>query len=385
MIRVTRRRAAQLAIMGQLLDAERPREILEAVTRLGRVQMDPTAVVARTEHLVLWSRVGAYDRAALERLMWKDRRLFEYWAFIVPMADLALYRPTMRRVLFRDSSRGRYIRRWLAQNEPFRRRLLRELARRGPLRSRDIDDGSSVGYTSGGWNDGRNVTRMLDVLWAMGEIAIVGRDANERVWGLARDWYPKPARIGEREVARTLVTRQLAARGVARAKELGHAFDGRAPGSDRALAEIVREERAVPVTIEGLRGDFYAWAPLLERPFRGRTAVLSPFDRLIHDRVRAEELFDFHYRLEIYVPRTKRRWGYYVLPVLRGDRVVARFDARAERETGTLRVLALYSEPGATPDDARAVHRETAALGRWLGLRDVAYEHVPRGWRSRLS
>jgi uncharacterized protein YcaQ len=227
---------------------------------------------------------------------------------------------------------------------------------------------------------------MLDVLWAMGEIAIVGRDGNERVWGLARDWYPaKVPRASAREVARALLERQLAARGVARLTDFGHGFDGRLPGWERALAELVREGKAVPAAVDGLRGEFYAWAPLLERRFRGRTAILSPFDRLIHDRRRALELFDFDYRLEIYVPQGKRRWGYYVLPVLRADRMVARFDARAERDAGTLRVLALYAEPGATPDDARAVHREILALRRWLGLRTVEYERVPRGWGSRLA
>ncbi len=385
-VRLTRERARRLAIMGQLLDAERPKDPLDTVERLGRVQMDPTAVVARTEHMVLYSRIGAYERAALERLMWKDRKLFEYWAFIVPMADMHLYRHTMKRVLIRDSSRGRYIRKWLKDNAPFRRRVLRELARRGPLKSRDIADDSRVRYTVGGWNDGSNVTRMLDVLWATGEIAIVGREGQERVWGLAKDWYPKKRkRASERQVAREILSRQLASKGVARITEFGYGFDGRPPGWERALAELEREGLAVPARIEDLRGSFYAWAPLLERPFRGRSAVLSPFDRLIHDRVRSEELFDFNYRLEIYVPPAKRRWGYYVLPVLHGDKVIARFDARREPDTGTLRVLALYAEPGVTPASADVVSREVKALGRWLGLRNVEYDRVPRLWRRELD
>lgn len=385
MTRLDRRRAAQIAIMGQLLDAERPRGIVETVERLFRVQMDPTAVVARTEQLVLWSRLGAYDKADLDRLMWRERTLFEYWAFIVPMSDLHLYRPTMRRVLIRDTSRARYIRRWLHDNQSFRRGVVRQLARRGPLRSRDIADESSVGYTSGGWNDGRNVTRMLDILWATGEIAIVGREGTERVWGVAKGWYARPRRATPREIARAVLTRSLAAKGIARINEFGFHFDGRPDGWDRALAELMRERMIVAVEIEGLRGTFYAYAPLLERRFRGRTAILSPFDRLIHDRRRTAELFDFDYRLEIYVPPAQRRWGYYVLPVLRGDRLVARFDARAERDTSTLRVPALYAERAATADDARATAREVRRLARWLGLRNVAYERVPRGWRSALS
>jgi hypothetical protein len=384
--KLTRRRAAQLAIMGGLLDAERPTGLLDTVRRLGRVQMDPTAVVARTEHLVLYGRVGAYDRADLERLMWQDRSLFEYWAYIVPMADLHLYRQTMERALFRDTTRGRYLRKWLKDNAPFKRRIMRELARRGPLRSREIEDDSRVGYRVGGWNDDSNVTRMLDILWATGEVAIVGRDGQERVWGLGKDWYPKKVkRASELAIAREILSRQLAARGLARVGEFGRHFIGRPPKWKEALADLQREGLAVPTTVDGLRGQFYAWGPLLDRRFRGRTAILSPFDRLIHDRVRAQELFDFEYRLEIYVPPAERRWGYYVLPVLRGDRMVARFDARRDDESRTFRVVSLYAEPGATTDDARAVAHEIRGMSRWLKLREIEYERVPRGWRKELE
>ena len=383
--RITRRRAAELAIMGQLLDAERPKGIVDTVTRLGRVQMDPTAVVARTEHLELWSRLGAYSREDLARLMWKDRKLFEYWAYIVPMADLHLYKPTMGRMLMRDSSRGRYIRKWLKDNDAFRRRLMRELARRGPLQSRQIEDESSVGY-AGGWNEGRNVTRMLDVLWSIGEVAIVGRQGSERVWGLAKDWYPAMIKkASERDVTREMIERRLSARGLAKVTEFTKAIDGSLPGWERALADLEQEGLAVPVAVDGVRGSFYAWGPRLGQRFRGRTAILSPFDKLIHDRARSRELFDLDYVLEIYVPPSKRRWGYYVLPVLHGDRFVARFDAKREPDTGTLRVLALHAEPGVTPASAGVVAREVRSLGRWLGLRNVEYDRVPRGWRRELD
>lgn len=384
-LRITRERARHLAIMAQLLDRERPADIMDVVTRLGRVQMDPTAVVARTEHLVLYSRLGRYERAELERLMWRERRLVEYWAFLVPTADLPLHRPTMGRALDRDSAQGRRMRRWMADNADFRRRVMRDLGRRGPLRTRELDDDPGAGERSGVWG-GRNVTRMLDALWAMGEVAVVGRAGQERVWGLAKDWYPGPAgRVSPAAVAREILARQLAAKGVARITEFGRAFDGRPPGWERALAELMREGLVRETRVEGLRGDFYGWAPLLERPFRGRSAVLSPFDRLIHDRRRSLELFDLDYRLEIYVPPAERRWGYYVTPVLDGDRFIARFDARRDPENGRLRVLALHAEPGASSDAAAIVAREVKALARWLGLREVEYLRVPRGWRRELE
>jgi len=385
-LKLTREQAGRVAIMAQLLDAERPKGLYDTVQRLGRVQMDPTAVVARTEHLVLYSRVGAFDRAELDRLMWKDRKLFEYWAFIVPMLDLPIYRHTMDSVRHGRSPWRRYLTRWMSENAAFRRRVLRELTRRGPLKSRDITDGSKVTYTSSGWNGDRNVGRMLDGLWATGEVAIVGREGQERVWGLAKDWYPKNVRsASDKVVAREVMSRQLATKGVARLKDFGYAFDGRPPGWEKALADLIREGKADEVAIEGLKGTFYVWTPLLARPFRGRTAVLSPFDRLIHDRVRSRELFDLDYVLEIYVPPTKRRWGYYVLPVLQADRFIARFDAKREPDTGTLRVLALHAEKGVTAESARVVAREVKALGRWLGLPNIEYDRVPRGWRRELD
>ncbi len=384
---LTRDEARRVAVMAQLLDADRPKDLYDTVRRLGRVQMDPTAVVARTEHLVLYSRLGAFSLDELENLMWKERKLFEYWAFIVPTADLPLYKHTMDRIRLGTSPRNYYLPRWMNENAAFRSRVLRELARRGPLKSRDIADESSISYESTGWNGNRNVGRMLDGLWARGEVAIVGREGGERLWGLAKGWYPPKSfkRAPDLVVAREVMSRQLASKGVARLKDFGYSFDGRPPAWEKTLADLVREGKAREVTVAGLKHSYYVWMPLLERKFRGRSAVLSPFDRLIHDRVRARELFDLDYLLEIYVPPVKRRWGYYVLPVLDGDRFIARFDARREPETGTFRVLALHAEPGATSASARVVAREVKALARWLKLRNIEYERVPRGWRKALE
>jgi len=183
-----------------------------------------------------------------------------------------------------------------------------------------------------------------------------------------------------------VVKRHLAAAGVAKPSTIGWLFDGlKAEGWERALAALVREGSAVPVRIEGVKGQWVADAAALEAPFRGRTVALSPFDRLIHDRSRTEALWDFEYRLEIYVPKAKRRWGYFVLPVLRGDRLVGRFDPRFDRGTGVLRIGSVHAEERPRAGDAEAVRRAIDELARWLGARDVVPDGpMPSGWRGSL-
>jgi uncharacterized protein YcaQ len=385
-------RARKLAVMGQLLSAPRPRSIEEVVSGLGKVQLDPTKAVARTEHLVLFSRLGTRFRIAeLERMLWQDRSLFEYWVEIVPTSDLAIHRETMRRYPngpLGDRARRTYVREWLDDNAAFRRFVLRELRRRGPLRARDIDDRSQVPWRTGGWNDDniRHVAMMLDILWFKGEVMIVGRDGQQRVWDLAeRSLRVDEPRLSQREVARRIVDGQLRARGVANPKQFGWAFDGRAPGWERALTELVREGVAVPVSIGDRPGDWYAHADVLVQPFRPRTVLLSPFDDLISDRDHTEALFHFHFRLEIYVPKAKRQFGYFVLPILHGDRLIGRIDPRFDRQTGVLHVNAVHAEAEASGSWGPPVRRAIDELARWLGADEVRFTRkVPAAWRTVL-
>ena len=389
-IRLTVTQARRLAVQAQLLASPRPSSVLEVVRALGMVQMDPTSSVARTEHLVMFSRLGPrYRPDDLDRLLWEERSLFEYRAFILPTSDLDVHRETMRRYPSGDLSRHEYVRRYLRENARFRRYVLTRLRREGALRTRDFEDRSAVGWQTGGWNDdGKNTTMMLEVLWAKGEVMIVGREGQQRIWDLAERRLPKVAsrpRAGEE--ARRLLDRQLRALGISRVSRFGFTFEGmRPPGWERALAALEREGAAIRARVDGGRGEWFVHGDLLDRPFRGRTVLLSPFDQLIHDRRRAEELFGFRYRLEIYVPKAKREFGYFVLPILHGDRLIGRVDPVWDREAGVLRVNGVWAQENTLSSAGAAVRRAIEELARWLGAGVVRWNgDAPSAWGASLG
>jgi uncharacterized protein len=382
-VRLSRPRARRIAVTAQLLDAPRRSSILDTVRALGEVQMDPTSAVARTEHLVLWSRLGSRFRVAeLEGLLWQERALFEYWAHILPTSDLAIHRISMRRYPQGDASRRVYVRDWLRANDAFRRYVLRELRRRGPLRARDLENRAAEGWRTGGWNDeGQHVPMLLEILWNQGKVMIVGRDGQQRIWDLAERSLPRVPSRSAAAVARELAEREARAAGIARLDRIGLLFDGAPPGRERAVRTLLGEGVLVPVEVEGLRGRWVTHRDLLDAPFRGRTTLLSPFDDLISDRERTERLFDFRFRLEIYVPRAKREYGYFVLPILRGDRLVGRIDPLFDRRAGVLRINAVHAESTAKPSDWPPAKRAIDDLAAWLRADEVAWPRLPRVWR----
>jgi uncharacterized protein YcaQ len=383
---ISNERARRIAVLGQLLALPRPRSIVDVVRGLFFIQMDPTSSVARTEHLVLWSRLGERFRVSdLERLLWRDKELFEFNAYILPTSDYALHRPSMRRWPKGHGTRGEYVASWLRANAAFRRYVLRRLRDDGPLRTRDIENRAAEGWRTGGWNDdGNDTAMMLEVLWRRGEVMIVGREGQLRLWDLAERRLPVHEPRRAPEVAVQFLERRLRAAGVAQPRIFAQMDWDRPPGWQRALAKLERAGVAVPVRIEGLRGMWYAHGELLERRFRGRAALLSPFDQLIHDRARTEGLFDFRYRLEIYVPPAKREYGYFVLPIVFGDRLVGRLDPVFDRKANVLRVRQVWAEPGAPASAGVGIAGELSSLGRWLGVDRIDVGATPAVWRTAL-
>jgi uncharacterized protein len=321
--------ARRIAIRAQALDGTAS-GVLDTVRRLGYLQLDPISSVAPPQHLVLWSRLGTWDTAELDRLLWEERKLVEWRAFLYPIEDLPILKAFMLR---RDRPYDRRVIEWIKARAAYRRHVLKELRERGPLLSREIEDAPSHKREEHRWWGQRKMGLMLECLSARGQVAVVGRRGRQRVWDLAERWYPE---------TETLPLPQA-----------------------RRLYEEKRF-RALGVRLE--RGNLVAHPEAKDGPVPARTTFLSPFDRLVHDRDRAEALWGFFYRLEMYVPVAKREYGYYVLPILHGDRLVGRIEPVVDRREKVLRVKGVWWEKGAKPVSLK---KPLASLAAFVGAERV--------------
>lgn len=322
-IAVSLQQARRIAVRAQALDGS-AENVLDVVRRLGFLQMDPISTIARPQHLVLYSRLGGFDQAELDRLIWEERKLFEWNAFIWPSEDLPLVRARMRR---RRATSNGWGRDFLGANARLRRYVLRELERNGPLLSRELKADLLPGSEPHRWWGTGRVRLMLELLQARGEIAVAGRAGKQRLWDIAERVYPQTETIPWREAERLIEK---------------------------------RKRRSLGVWLQ--RGRLLAHPEVSDEPVPDRVTFLSPFDRLVHDRDRAEALFGFHYRLEMYVPRAKRRYGYYVLPILRGDRILGRIDVQRDATSNALRVNGLWWEDGVGPVGLETPLRQLASF-----------------------
>ncbi|HKW78004.1 MAG TPA: crosslink repair DNA glycosylase YcaQ family protein [Candidatus Limnocylindria bacterium] len=402
-VRISAQDARRLAISAQRLDASRPRAtragILGLIRQIGYVQLDPTNVVARNPYLVLWSRLGAYEPALLDSLVAK-RALFETPSLIVPMSDFDIHGATMR--IYRKATSpggktGPYrkgdntgggtwaprVKAWLTKNPHVRRQVLARLRREGPLPLTAFEDRAVVSWTSGGWNDERNLTMLLAILQRRGEVVVAGRRRGQKLFAAADGWYDVTRPLNDSVLPHESTLRALRILQIATPKQLRWQYSFGRHVTPRALDALEREGEIVRVEIadgdRALRGTYYA-LPDVERRAReardeweGRTTLLSPFDNLIIDRERTHELFGYFYRMEIYVPQAKRKLGYWAMPVLHGDRIVGSVDPRVDREKRELVVNNVVLVPGAPRAVTRAIRTAVEELAEFVGAERIRW------------
>ena len=359
---LSRDQARRIAVRAQLLEDRRPTDALTTIRHLGFLQVDLTTVVTQHADLALWTRLGSsYRPEQLEELA-GDGAVVELQAMLRPSEDVALFQADM------DSWPGEPplkewqedLRDWVAANDGARREVLALLRSEGPTAARDLPDSCEVPWRSTGWTNNKNVMKLLECLEARGEVAVASREGRERRWDLAERIHPGDPPVPAAEAHRTLAERRLRSLGIARPRALEAWHE---PYDVRGVGEAAR--------VEGVRGAWRVDPELLDDDFLGRTAILSPLDRLVFDRKRMEDIFEFDYQLEMYKPAATRRWGYWAMPVLHGDRLVGKIDATADREAGVLVVDAVHEDGDWTRRQRAAVQDEVDALAGWLGLEAV--------------
>lgn len=380
--------------------------MFDVIRDLGCLQLDPISVVARSHQIVLWSRLGKYDLEKLDRLLYEERVLFEYWAHaasIVLTEHYPIHHHMMRNYPGNGSAWAKRVAQWVNDNQEMREHLMESLRAKGPLFSREIEYDAGKWGTEKGWS-GSNLNRMIEHLWTRGELMVAARNGVQRSWGLTEhllpDWTPRD-QLDEDTLCRQSIAVALKALGVAPDKHIKRHFTrGRYPNLSHNLGymseswDIERVEIA-DEAVGTLPGTWYIHKddlPLLEQIQAGtwqpRTMLLSPFDNLICDRERTELMFDFFFRIEIYVPKAKRQYGYYVLPILQGDKLIGRIDPKLDRKKQVLNINSVHMEEGA-PDNATTVDEIKTAihdLADFLGATKVKFsKHVPDAWSALRS
>jgi len=348
---LTRDQARRIVVRAQLLDAQRPGDVVEVAEQLTYIKIDPTATIAPCEHTVLWSRIGwSYEAGQVRKAVEQDRLLFEFDGAFRPVSMLPLILPAAR-------PRRESTRQWLEANARFRRDVLARLRADGPLPAADIPDTAQVSRPPDGWSGSNQVPIMLDVLLRQGEVAVTRREGRHRVWDLAERVYPTDLpTYDDDEATRLRHERTLQAAGIAREGDRWWNAVGTA---------------GEPARVEGSRWKFRVdpeALQALDEDDGGRVAFLNPYDGLLFDRPRLKEIFEFEYVLEQFKPKPQRTYGFFAHPILMGDRFVGMLDAEVDREREALRVNAVHEFLPFEPEEDEMVRAEIAELAEWLGL-----------------
>jgi uncharacterized protein YcaQ len=383
---LSRAQARRIAIAAQgFLDKPHAtptmRTFMRTIERTGVLQVDSVNVLQRAQYMPLFSRMGPYDVDLLRRASERaPRRIVEYWAHVAAFMPVDLW-PHMHHRMERYRRDGHA---WmgLPERKELVASLMAEIAERGQSTSRDLDDGLPREKVHWGWN-WSETKQALEYLFLAGQLAVAGRTPQfERLYDLPERVLPArvlaaPTPTAE-DAYRELVRRAAVSEGVATARCLADYYRLRQQPAaglasvKAAIEDLVDAGELLPVQVEGWNRPAYLHRDAARPRRSDAQALLSPFDPLVWERERTERLFDFHYRIEIYVPEAKRVYGYYVLPFLLGDRIVARVDLKADRRDSVLRALATWSEPGAPPETAERLATELGRLAGWLGLNRVA-------------
>jgi uncharacterized protein YcaQ len=387
-------RRVQLAAQGvprrTLRGRPSAKAVLGVVERQSALQIDSVNVLARAHYVPVFSRLGPYDTALLDRLAFHDRRLFEFWAHEACLLPVELWPYCQWRM--REAAENRWYVQMYEAHGPYVERVYQEVVDRGALAASELTEPGERSGAWWGWGAGK---RALEYLFRVGRVTVADRRNFERVYDLPSRVLPESVLSAPvpsaRDARRSLLLRAARALGVFTFPDLCDYWRMQAAPCKAPFADLVEAGDVVPVDVEGWpaarAGDRAYAAAGAAVPRRGSGgaggALLSPFDPLLWDRKRTLRVFDFHYRIEIYVPAPKREYGYYVLPFLLGDRFVARVDLKADRAAGALRVLGAWSEPGAVgggrgrpskADVAAALGDELLLVASWLGLSAVSVE-----------
>ncbi|MGB1288073.1 MAG: winged helix-turn-helix domain-containing protein [Aggregatilineales bacterium] len=399
----------RLAISKQHLSGAAVPDMLSIIRDLGCLQLDPISAVAKNHWLILWSRLGNYDRADFEQLIWEDRSLFEYWAHqasIVLTDDYPIHNYRMRHYPNQRSAWGRRLQAWMDDNrstvQPLQDDILGHIREHGATGSKTFKSNKEVEWQSSGWTAGKATNKLIDYLWMRGILMVAGRKGNQRLWDLAErhlpDWTPR-SELTQAQVMHHATQKALQVIGVGTEKHIKYQYIRNRYHDMPETLQILEDEKLIErVQVikndETLKGDWYLHTDdiaLVEQIQSGdwqpRTALLSPFDNLICERDRTELLWDFHYRMEIYVPKNKRQYGYYVLPLLHGDSFIGRVDAKFDKKTKILHFPAIHAEDDA-PHDAETIKNiraEFTSLANWLGATAIDYGTVPAQWADLAS
>jgi len=357
------------------------RHLRRVLGRTQLLQMDSVNVFERAHYLPLFSRLGPYDKALVDRAAYRDRELFEYWgheASLLPVAVHPLLRWRMARAEALEEGWGGPLR-IMRERPEFVAEVLRRVEQEGPVTAGALHGGATSGSPWWGWNDTKVA---LELLFWSGRVATATRRSFERVYDVTERVLPAEVLAvptpSREDAQRELVRLAARAHGVATERDLRDYFRLRVEEARAAVVDLVEAGELLPVAVEGWRQPAYLWVGTAVPRRVSASALLSPFDPLVWERSRASRLFGFDYRIEIYTPAAKRVHGYYVLPFLHDERLQARVDLKADRKAGVLRVLAAWLEPGSDPDhigSALAVQLRRAA--DWQGLGAVVVE--PRG------